>query len=259
MSCARALGGVPYGPVNHRPPSTIPDVVARLRALESSPSRSDGVACFARLYREVTEGVQRSSAGTPSRTADSWNGSTCGSRISSSPRSTSSTGSRRRAACVATVVHAAREERCGAAAIRARRHERAHQPRPAGGAVATCRELGIDLRDGSPEQADYVQVNRVLAVVEARVKRSFVTGWLSLADRLVHRFHRLDDVVAMWDIERARAAAWTNGLALWTLRDDADLSASFLLTLDRMVGLASRGLMIPADTALQKLGRLFGA
>ena len=25
--------------------------------------------------------------------------------------------------------------------------------------VATCRELGIELRDGSPEQADYVQVN----------------------------------------------------------------------------------------------------
>jgi hypothetical protein len=74
----------------------------------------------------------------------------------------------------------------------------------------------------------------------------------------VHPFHRLDDVVAMWDIERARAAAWTNGLALWKLRDDADLSASFLLTLDRMVGLAGRGLMIPADTALQKLGRLLG-
>ena len=82
--------------------------------------------------------------------------------------------------------------------------------------VATCRELGIELRDGSPEHADFVRVNVLLASVEARVKRSYLTGWLSVADRLVHRFHRIDDVVAMWDVERARAAAWTNGLALWT-------------------------------------------
>jgi len=57
MSCARPIGGLPYVRVNVRPPSTVPEVIARLRALESSPSRSDGVACFARLYREVTEGV----------------------------------------------------------------------------------------------------------------------------------------------------------------------------------------------------------
>lgn len=33
----------------------MPEAIARLRALETS--RTDGVACFARLYREVTEGV----------------------------------------------------------------------------------------------------------------------------------------------------------------------------------------------------------
>ena len=32
-------------------------------------------------------------------------------------------------------------------------------------------------------------------------------------------------------------------------------AAEFLGTLDRMVGLASRGLLIPADSLLQKLGR----
>ena len=73
----------------------------------------------------------------------------------------------------------------------------------------------------------------------------------------MHRFHRIDDVVAMWDIGRARDAAWTNGQALWALRDEPRLCARVPGTLDRMVGLASRGLMIPADTALQKLGRLF--
>jgi hypothetical protein len=53
---------------------------------------------------------------------------------------------------------------------------------------------------------------------------------------------------------RARCA-WTNGQALWALRGDSALESKFLETLDRMVGLASRGLLVPADSLLQKLGR----
>lgn len=36
---------------------SVPEVIDRLRAIESGSPRSNGVACFARLYREVTEGV----------------------------------------------------------------------------------------------------------------------------------------------------------------------------------------------------------
>jgi hypothetical protein len=125
--------------------------------------------------------------------------------------------------------------------------------------VSTCRELQLELRDGSPERADFEQINVLLAHVEARIKRSYLSGWLALADRLVHRFHRIDDVIAMWDVGRARDAAWTNGLALWQLRDEPPLASQFLLALDRMVGLASRGFLIPADSALQRLGRLFSS
>ena len=74
----------------------------------------------------------------------------------------------------------------------------------------------------------------------------------------MHRFHRIDDVVAMWDVRRARDAAWTNGQALWALHDEPSLASAFLQSLDRMVGFASRGLMIPADSALQRLGRALG-
>jgi len=49
-------------------PDSVPTVIARLREIEGSGPRSDGVVCFARLYREVTEGVgavleQQSAAG----------------------------------------------------------------------------------------------------------------------------------------------------------------------------------------------------
>ena len=258
MSCARPIGGLPYVRVNVRPPSTVPEVIARLRALESSPSRSDGVACFARLYREVTEGVNAELGRHTFANAhflerldvrfanlffaalDEFDRAPAGAPPAWLPLFT-------------------QRAKKGVAPLQfALAGMNAHINRDLPVAlVSTCRELGIELRDGSPEQADYLQVNVLLAVVEARVKRSYVTGWLSFADRFVHRFHRIDDVIAMWNIERARAAAWTNGLALWKLRDDVDLSTSFLLTLDRMVGLASRGLMIPADTALQRLARFF--
>jgi hypothetical protein len=46
-----------------------------------------------------------------------------------------------------------------------------------------------------------------------------------------------------------------SGEALWALRDEPALSARYLVTLDRTVGLTARGLLVPADTWLQQLAR----
>jgi len=124
--------------------------------------------------------------------------------------------------------------------------------------VSTCRELGLNLAEASPQHAAFEQVNVLLSQVEAKIKGLYLTGWLRAVDRLVHRFHRLDDVVAMWDVARARDAAWTNGQALWALQETPPLATAFLDSLDRMVGLAGRGLLLPADTVIQRLGRLLG-
>jgi hypothetical protein len=121
--------------------------------------------------------------------------------------------------------------------------------------VTTCRELGLHLGEGSQEHADFERVDALLAHVEARVKSQYVTGWLAWVDRLVHRLRRIDDVVAMWDVGRARDAAWTNAQALWALEDEPPLASDYLVALDRMVGFASRGLLVPADSWLLKLGR----
>src|SRR5438128_12693358 len=77
--------------------------------------------------------------------------------------------------------------------------------------VTTCRELGITLEPSSPQHADYLRVNSILGEVEARVKKEYLTGWVGVLDRLFLRAHRLDDVIAMWDVSRARDAAWTTG------------------------------------------------
>jgi hypothetical protein len=41
-------------------------------------------------------------------------------------------------------------------------------------------------------------------------------------------------------------------------RGEVDLRAEFVCVLDRMVGFASRGLLIPADTLLRRLARKLG-
>jgi hypothetical protein len=237
-------------------PEHIAEVIHRLEAVEASAPSNDGVVCFARLYREVTEGVnaelsQRSFADArflerldvhfadlffaaldsygrePARTPPAW------------------------------VPLFAQRSRRGIAPLQfALAGMNAHINRDLPVAlVATCRELGLDLRDASPEHGDFERVDALLAQVERRVKSSYLTGWLAWVDRLVHRLRRIDDVLAMWDVDRARDAAWTNGQALWALDGEPPLAGDYLLALDRMVGLASRGLLSPADSWLLKLGR----
>jgi hypothetical protein len=237
-------------------PASVPEVIARLSAVEAAVPGSDGVACFARLYRQVTEGVNAELAQQGFLDAHFLERlDVCFAGLflqaldahSTAPATTPS----------AWVPLFTQRSRAGISPLQfALAGMNAHINRDLPVAlVSTCRELGLDLHEGSSEHRDFVRVNALLGRVEEKIKSSYVSGWLARADRLLHRFHRIDDVVAMWDIGRARDAAWTNGQALWALRDEPPLASHFLETLDRMVGLGSRGLLIPADSLLQKLGR----
>jgi hypothetical protein len=235
--------------------ATVADVVERLEAIMSPLAKSDGLACFARLYLAVTEGVR-------SRLADA----------TFADPSFLSALDVRFADLFFSTVEQPPVPRAWAPLFddRARRGIAPLQFALAGmnahinrdlpvALVTTFEEAGVPLAEASPQHADYVRVNAVLATVEADVKSQFLGGgWLRTLDRLVHRVHRLDDVVAMWDVARARDAAWTNAEALWALRGDRDLYDAYLATLDRTVGFAGRGLLVPADTVLARLARRLG-
>ena len=231
-------------------------MIDRLRTIEASAPRSDGVACFARLYLAVTEGVgaDLASQGFADarflETLDVHFAELFFSALDAYARDPASTPS-------AWVPLFAQRSRRGIAPLQfALAGMNAHINRDLPVAlVTTCRELGLDLREGSPEHRDFERVDALLAQVERQVKSAYVTGRLAWVDRLVHRFHRIDDVVAMWDVDRARDAAWTNAQALWALSSEPPLEGDYLTALDRMVGLASRGLLIPADTWLLRLAR----
>jgi hypothetical protein len=173
-------------------------VIERLRAIETASPRSDGVAVFARLYRQVTEGVNADltrSTFADSRFLERLDIRFAGLFLSAldadatAPASTPS----------AWIPLFSRRSARGIAPLQfALAGMNAHiNPDLPVALLATCEELGLDLRGPRP-----------------------------------------------------------NGQALWALRDEPALASAFLLALDRMVGLASRGLLVPVDSPLRKLGRL---
>ena len=240
-------------------PETVAEVVARMEAIASPLPRGDGVACFTRLYLAVTQGVEAHLGGSAFEDPrfltrlDVTFANLFFDAVDANARAPETTPR------AWLPLFQARAQRGIAPLQFALAGMNAHINRDLPVAlVSTCRELGLGLEEGSPQHHDFETVNTLLASTEAKVKQQYVTGWLRRLDRLVHRADRIDDVIAMWDVGRARDAAWTNGEALWAIRDDAALSQDYLDTLDRMVGFAGRGLLVPADTWLQRLGRLIG-
>lgn len=236
---------------------TVADVATRLRAIEASAPRGDGVSCFARLYREVTEAVEADLERRPAeddRFLQRLDVRFAGLFFDALDAFERSPGS---------APHAWRplfesRRRRGVAPLQfALAGMNAHINRDLPVAlVATCAELGVALRDDSDEHRAFERVDTLLAHVEQRIKPSYLSGALARLDRVLHRLGRIDDVVAMWDVSRARDAAWANGCVLWQLRGEPALADGFVDTLDRTTGLASRGLLVPADTLLGRLARL---
>ena len=108
--------------------------------------------------------------------------------------------------------------------------------------VRTCEERGISPRRGSPQHRDYQRVNALLEKVEAEVKAFLLTGVLREVDGSLGR---LDDVIAMWKLEKARETAWANAEILWQLRGIPFAADNFTLSVRRLVELSSKGLLVP--------------
>jgi hypothetical protein len=107
--------------------------------------------------------------------------------------------------------------------------------------VAACEERGIELSGDSAQHRDYLKVNAILARVEEDTKRRLHSELIHVADEVLGR---LDDVLAMWSVDRARDAAWTHAEILWDLRRSSLLEDRYVDTLGHIVGFASRGLLV---------------
>jgi hypothetical protein len=230
------------------PPSaaqSIADVLERLRAIDAALPTADGVAWFTKLYLRVTEAVAAQVAA-----GKGFRDPAFLTRLDVAFANLYFDALRAAEHDAASVPKAwvplfeARATR-GIAPIQfALAGMNAHINRDLPLAlVTTCEALHVDLDDATAEYADFERVNGLLATAEEQVKAWFATGFVGVVDAALGD---VDDHVAMWDVARARDAAWVQALTLWALRALPDLQHRFLDTLDHVVGFAGRGLLVPA-------------
>lgn len=107
--------------------------------------------------------------------------------------------------------------------------------------VQACRDRGITPVRGSPQYRDYQRINDILTRVEATAVEVLGRGPVGLITR---GLGKIDDVLAMWSVRKARSSAWTHAEVLWSLRDTPELAEELVSALDRSTGFAGRGLLL---------------
>jgi hypothetical protein len=223
--------------------SSIDELPARLAAITSVLPPADGLACFNRMYQLVTESV-RQHVGAGFFADPDW-----------MAHLDVAFGNLYLDAVRASVEQAARVPRAWAALLERRADARvtplqfalagmnAHINRDLPVAVvSTCAALNTSPHDGA-HHADFERINTVLAQIEPAIRRSLSGAVLQSADRAVPG---VQDVVANFDMLKARETAWANAETLWALqRISPPSAANFLGGLDHLVGFAGRGLLVP--------------
>jgi hypothetical protein len=103
--------------------------------------------------------------------------------------------------------------------------------------VATCVQLGTTPEAGA-HHLDFFRVNAVLAQVEPPIREL-------VEDMALGRvFPGLQDLVANFNMIKARETAWANALSLWLVHSvDPSRETLYVDALDRLTGFAGRGLL----------------
>ena len=226
------------------PVTSISEAITRMEAIDASAPASDGVACFNRMYLEVTQQVDKD----------------LGQQFFADPAFMT-----RFDVAFANLyfdaVNAAAGQSAGPSTVPLawrplfeRRAETGIEPIQFALAgmnahinhdlpmaiVATCADLATTPTAGT-HLADYQKVDGLLDAAEQSVRQSFESSTELAVDR---HLQAVEDLVCNWTINSARDLAWGNALLLWELRDDPFLRGLFLGNLAASAALASRLLLV---------------
>lgn len=223
---------------------TIEDVIAALRGLDSELANDDGLKWFNLLYLKVTEAVR-----TQPRSVQWENGKWLErldvyfaklyfSAVSHWHRNRDQVARAWLPLFASRHQHGIKRVQFALAGINA--HINHDLPVAL---VQTGKTMRIIPKRGTPEFRDFERVNVILEVAQEDAKRHIATGIVGLIDQSLGD---LDDSAANWGVRKARETGWSNGEILWRLSRVPALRDEFLTNLDRLVSLASRGLLVSA-------------
>jgi len=220
---------------------TIDQVVARLQSLDQTLPASDGVRWFNRLYLDVTLAVrtycQSGHLAAPPflEDLDVYFGNLFFAAFDAAA------AGKPLPACWAPLFDARHDRRIAPLqfAVAGMNAHIGHDL--ALGVIDTSQSLGVEPTGDSPQHQDYNAVNAILGQVEGQTKQWLLTGAIKELD---HDVAPVDDMAAIWSIERARDAAWLKAEVVWHIRDHPDLFNAYFAALDATVGMECRALLL---------------
>src|SRR5271156_1276023 len=198
------------------PVTSVADAITRMEAIESALPAADGLACFNRMYLDVTQQVN----------------SRLGQGFFADPAFMTQLD-----VAFANLYFAAADAAAGPAAGPGARRPPVGQRAAAGiepvqfalagmnahinhdlpiALVSTCTALGTSPEAGA-HFADFQKVDLLLDAAEQSVRQSFESAPELGVDR---HLSTVATLVANWSLNSARDMAWTNSLLLWAVRDD---------------------------------------
>jgi hypothetical protein len=220
-------------------PTTVAEVLTRMRDIASDLPTSDGAGVFNGVYLKVTEmmrdrlstgGVFRDNAFITDldvRFADYWFSAYDAS--SDKPRAWAPLFTARANTQILPIQFAL-----------AGMNTHIENDLPLA-VVATCTARGR-APDSPGVHEDYDTVNDVLASVEAEIRRSFLT---EVEKSIDNHFEPVTHLISSWDIEKARDFAWLTVKTLWELRRVTPLFDAYVEALSSTAGMGSRLLLTP--------------
>jgi hypothetical protein len=228
-----------------RPPVvSVAEAIARMKAIEAALAASDGLACFNRMYLDVT--VQVSSQLSQGFYADpafmtELDVEFANLYFAAADAATDQAADPEKVP-LAWRPLAERRDAAGIEPIQfalAGMNAHINHDLPVA-VVGTCAALGTAPEDGS-HFADFQKVDQVLDAIEQSIRQSFESAEELAVDR---HLTAVANLIANWTINSARDLAWNNCLLLWALRDDPAARGLFLDSLAASTALACRMLLV---------------
>ncbi|HXP55766.1 MAG TPA: DUF5995 family protein [Streptosporangiaceae bacterium] len=226
---------VPEGPVG-----TVAEAIARMKAIDAALPRTDGLACFNRMYLDVTEKVnaqlEQNFYDDPAFMTELdvtfanlyFEAAGAAANPADVPKAWRPLIKQRTDAGIEEIQFAL-------AGMNA--HINHDLPLAV---VRTCQALAT-APEADPHYADYTKVDQLLDAAEQAIREKFEDPTERAIDRHVAAVATL---TCNWTMNVARDLAWNNSLLLWALRNEDYAQTLFLGSLATATEIAGRMLLV---------------
>jgi hypothetical protein len=230
----------PAVPAPDAPVASVAGAIARMEAIEAALPAADGLACFNRMYLDVTRQVNSQlGQGFFADPAFMTQLDVTFANLYLAAADTASTAG---AVPLAWRPLVARRAVTGIEPVQfALAGMNAHINHDLPVAMVSTFTALATAPDAAPHYADYQKVDQLLDAAEQSIRQSFEDAAELAVDR---HLQAVANLIATWTINNARDMAWNNCLLLWAVRDDPIARGLFLDTLAASTALASQMLLV---------------